>query len=311
MSRFDHISRIDARGHGHQTSALVPRALRRLAATPPEDLLLVCPGLVYRRDVIDRLHTGEPHQVDLWRIRRGLPLGPADLAAMVEAVARASAPLRPVRTTPATHPYTEQGLQVDVADRDGWVEIGECGLASTALLVESGLPEDTSGLAMGLGLDRLLMLRKGIDDIRLLRSTDPRVAGQMLDLGPYRPVSRGPAIRRDLSLAVPAAMTLEEMGDEVRTALGERAREVESVELLGETSSGSLSATAAARLGIRPGQKNVLLRLVLRSLERTLTSEEANDLRDAAYAALHRGLSHSWARGAPPLGWASSAQDEP
>jgi len=83
------------------------------------------------------------------------------------------------------------------------------------------------------------------------------------------------------------------------------------VELLGETSSGSLAATAAARLGIRPGQKNVLLRLVLRSLERTLTSEEANELRDAAYAALHRGLSHSWASGAPPLGWASSAQDEP
>jgi len=294
-----------------QTSALVPKALRRLAAAPPEDLLLVCPGLVYRRDVIDRLHTGEPHQVDLWRIRRGAPLGPADLASMVEAVASSSAPLRPVRTTPATHPYTEQGLQVEVADGDGWIEIGECGLASATLLRESGLPEDTSGLAMGLGLDRLLMLHKGIDDIRLLRSGDPRVAEQMLDLAPYRPVSRGPAIRRDLSLAVPAAMTLEEMGDTVRTALGQRATEVESVELIGETSGGSLSATAAARLGIRPGQKNVLLRLVLRSLERTLTSEEANELRDAAYAALHRGLLHSWARGAPLVGWARSAKEEP
>ena len=83
------------------------------------------------------------------------------------------------------------------------------------------------------------------------------------------------------------------------------------MELLGETSSGSLAATAAARLGIRPGQKNVLLRLVLRSLERTLTSEEANELRDAAYAALHRGLLHSWARGAPPVGWARSAKEEP
>jgi len=286
-----------------QTSALVPPALRRLAAAPPTDLLLACPGLVYRRDVIDRLHTGEPHQVDLWRIRRGAALGAADLAGMVEAVAAASAPLRGVRTSPATHPYTRHGLQVDVADGDGWVEIGECGLASPALLAESGLPADASGLAMGLGLDRLLMLHKGIDDIRLLRSADPRVAGQMLDLAPYRAISRGPAIRRDLSLAVPAAMTLEEMGDEVRTALGQRARDVESVRLLGEAEADSLSSSAAARLGIRPGQKNVLLRLVIRSPERTLTSGEANELRDAAYAALHRGLAHSWARGAPPPGW--------
>src|SRR5687768_15088606 len=49
-----------------QTSAMLPELLRQLAPAPP-DTLLVCPGLVYRRDVIDRLHTGEPHQVDLWR----------------------------------------------------------------------------------------------------------------------------------------------------------------------------------------------------------------------------------------------------
>jgi len=55
-----------------------------------------------------------------------------------------------------------------------WIEIGECGLASPALLAASGLPAHT-GLAMGLGLDRLVMLRKGIDDIRLLRATAPRI----------------------------------------------------------------------------------------------------------------------------------------
>ncbi|HEY9108764.1 MAG TPA: hypothetical protein VIN58_18955, partial [Roseateles sp.] len=54
-----------------QTSALVPGLLRRLAAAPADDVLLACPGLVYRRDCIDRLHTGEPHQLDLWRVRRG------------------------------------------------------------------------------------------------------------------------------------------------------------------------------------------------------------------------------------------------
>ena len=53
-----------------------------------------------------------------------------------------------------------------------------------------------------MGLDRLLMLRKGIPDIRLLRSADPRVAGQMTDLEPYRPVSYLPAVTRDLSVAI-------------------------------------------------------------------------------------------------------------
>jgi phenylalanyl-tRNA synthetase alpha chain len=291
-----------------QTSALVPPALRRLARRgppPAADVLLVCPGLVYRRDVIDRLHTGEPHQVDLWRIRRGPPLGPDDLEEMIRLVAAAVAPGRALRITPAAHPYTVGGRQIDVAvgDRAGeeaWVEIGECGLALPALLAESGLPGDASGLAMGLGLDRLVMLRKGIDDIRLLRSADPRVAAQLADLTPYRPVSRHPPIRRDLSIAVPAGEAAEELGDRVREALGERAREVEAVEVLGETAGEALPAAARARLGLRPGQKNVLLRVVLRAPERTLTDAEANGLRDAVFAALHRGAVHLWAAGGPP-----------
>ncbi len=290
-----------------QTSALVPPALRRLAEAPPEDVLLVCPGLVYRRDAIDRLHAGEPHQVDLWRVRRGPPLGPDDLDEMIRLVAAAVAPGRDLRVLPASHPYTVGGQQIDVAAGHGdaggeWVEIGECGLALPALLAEAGLPPGASGLAMGLGLDRLLMLRKGIDDIRLLRSTDPRVTGQLLDLAPYRPVSRQPPIKRDLSIAVPAAEAAEELGDRVREALGERARDVEAVEVLGETAGEDLPAAARERLGLRPGQKNVLLRVVLRSPERTLTDGEANRLRDAVFAALHRGAAHLWASGAPPPG---------
>ncbi|MGY4974373.1 hypothetical protein [Streptomyces sp. NEAU-S7GS2] len=58
------------------SSALIPAALRALAAEPADDVLLVCPGLVYRRDSIDRLHTGTPHQLDLWRITP--PPGPHD-----------------------------------------------------------------------------------------------------------------------------------------------------------------------------------------------------------------------------------------
>jgi phenylalanyl-tRNA synthetase alpha chain len=52
------------------TSAMIPQAMSSVADNLPEDVLLACPGLVYRRDCIDRLHTGEPHQLDLWRIHR-------------------------------------------------------------------------------------------------------------------------------------------------------------------------------------------------------------------------------------------------
>ena len=152
---------------------------------------------------------------------------------------------------------------------------------------------------MGLGLDRLVMLRKGLDDIRLLRSTDPRIAERMLDLEPYRPVSCMPPVRRDLSIVVADTVVAEELGDRVRSALDERAAAVESVQALAETPYQALPEAARARLGIRPGQKNVLLRVVLRDLDRTLTAEEANVLRDEIYAALHEGPVHEWARGQP------------
>ena len=277
------------------TTALVPPALRLLAADPPADVLLVCPGLVYRRDSIDRLHVGEPHQVDLWRVA-DRPLGTDALREMVDAAVGAALPGAAYRCNPAEHPYTLHGREIEVRDGARWVEVGECGLALPAMLAEAGLDARRhSGLAMGLGLDRLLMLAKGIGDIRLLRSEDPRVAAQMLDLAPWRPVSDQPAVRRDLSVATARDRTPEEIGDRVRQALGGRADALEAVEVLSETPGEELPAAAAERLGILPGQKNVLVRLVIRDLARTLTSAEANELRDAVYAALHEGTAWLWA----------------
>jgi phenylalanyl-tRNA synthetase alpha chain len=148
---------------------------------------------------------------------------------------------------------------------------------------------------MGIGLDRMLMLRKGVADIRELRSTDRRVAAQMLDLSPYRPVSSQAAMRRDLSIAVPTETTPEELGDRARNALGARCSSVEAIEVLSETPYADLSPVARERLGIGAGQKNVLLRVVIRDLERTLTAAEANAVRDTIYSAVHAGGTHTWA----------------
>lgn len=263
-----------------QTTAMIPPLLDEITEA---DVVLSCPGLVYRRDVIDRHHVGEPHQLDLWRIATR-PLDDRDLDELIERVVAAALPGARWTTQPAVHPYTTGGRQIDV---DG-IEIGECGLAA---ITRPG----TWGLAMGLGLDRLLMLRKGIDDIRLLRAADPRVASQMVDLAPYRPVSLMPPVRRDLSIVVDTPLDGESLGDAVRAALGERTDLLEACEVLSTTPAHALPPPAAARLGIATGQHNQLVRVTLRALDRTLTHGECNALRDEIYAALHRGSVMSWA----------------
>jgi phenylalanyl-tRNA synthetase alpha chain len=275
------------------SSALIPAALRALAANPADDVLLVCPGVVHRRDSIDRLHSATPHQLDLWRITRR-PLGRADLEEQVGALLGALLPGRRWRLEDRRHPYTVDGAQLDVEHDGVWLEVAECGLAGPAVLARAGLG-GRSGLALGVGLDRMLMLLKGIPDIRLLRSAEPAVADQLLDLDPYRPVSVMPPVRRDLSIAVEADDLAEDLGDRVRDALGPDADVVESVGIVRETPCADLPPRALARLGARKEQKNLLVRLVLRPMGATLSDHEANVLRDRVYAALHRGSVHQWA----------------
>ena len=276
------------------SSAMIPSALRELASRPVDDVLLVCPGMVYRRDAIDWQHTGTPHQLDLWCISRNRSLGVPDLEEMVDLLAGALASGRPYRCQSRTHPSTREGRQVDVEHQGGWVEVWECGLASPEVLGHAGL-DGWDGLALGMGLDRLLMLRKGIPDIRLLRSVDPRIADQMADLSAYLRVSSMPVIRRDLSIAVDRGDDAEDLGDRVRDALGEDADAVEEVAVISRTAYADLPPVARDRLGIAEHQDNLLVRVVLRHLERTLTDQEANQLRDRIYAALHRGSNHQWA----------------
>ena len=282
------------------SSALIPPALRALVAWPSDDVLLVCPALVYRRDSIDRLHTGTPHQLDLWRVTSRAPaMTSADLREMIRVLAGALLPGVRYRLEPRTHPYTVGGQQVDVWHGGEWVEIGECGLAHPQVLRHAGLGGEYSGLALGMGLDRLLMLIKDIPDIRLLRSSDPRVAGQMLTLDRYTAVSRRPAISRDLSVAVAAGDLAEDLGDRVRDALGADAACVESVQIMRRTPGAELPEQARRRLGASAGQDNLLVRIVLCDLDRTLTGQEANSLRDRIYAAIHQGSAYQWA--GPPL----------
>ena len=117
----------------------------------------------------------------------------------------------------------------------------------------------------------------------------------MLDLDPYQEVSAMPAVKRDLSLVLGEDMDAEAIGDQVREALGEQSKLIEDLEILAESSYSELPTHVQIRLGMEQDQKNVLLRVVLKALDRTLTDEACNELRDRVYASLHQGKNWEWA----------------
>ncbi|MCP2250109.1 PheS-related mystery ligase SrmL [Lentzea aerocolonigenes] len=247
------------------TTAMIPHALKEVAP----DVTLVGPGLVYRRDTVDRLHTGTPHQLEIWRISTH----EERFEDLVDTVVTTLLPGKRYRMVDAQHPYTTHGKQIDVEHDGEWVEIGEGGRAARHVL-----KNHPHGLATGFGLDRILMLRKGIPDIRLLRNEDPRIATQMLDLTEYRPISRHPAAIRDISVMASINDDVETLGDRIRALVPEDV--VEEIEILSETRTEDLPEHVQERLEALPGQKNVLIRVTMRAPERTLTDRETNEIRD-------------------------------
>lgn len=272
------------------TSAQIPTALEDYAGRSAVDEILVVPGLVYRRDVVDRSHVGEPHQVDLWRIRDTPETSDEDMLVMISRLVEAVLPDAEWKITDASHPYTVGGRQIDVLMDGEWLELAECGRIHPQVLQGSGLdPRRWSGLALGMGLERALMLRKGIPDIRYLRARDPRIAAQMLTLDPWEHVSPLPPSRRDISIVVDDEDDEETLGDRIRAAVSEDVEVIESVNVLERTSYGDLPPAARERLAIRPGQSNLLVRIILRPIDRTLTAHEANAIRNTIYSAVHHG----------------------
>ena len=133
------------------------------------------------------------------------------------------------------------------------------------------------------------MLVKGIDDIRLLRNSHPKIAAQMTNLEPYCPVSNQPSISRDMSIVTSVEAELEDICEKIVEVLGNEAELLEPVDILSETSYHQLPPQAIQRLGIQPNQKNMLVRMTLRSLHSSITNQHANVLRDLAYNKINQG----------------------
>jgi phenylalanyl-tRNA synthetase alpha chain len=162
----------------------------------PPDVRIICPGKVYRRDD-DITHSPMFQQIEGLVVGKGITLG--DLKGTIEAFLHALFGAQfPVRFRPSYFPYTEPSVEVDlgcvvcggkgcrVCKQTGWLEIMGSGMVHPAVFeaVNARLgrvvydPEEVTGFAFGLGIERVAMVRHGIDNIRLFYESDLRFLEQ-------------------------------------------------------------------------------------------------------------------------------------
>lgn len=280
------------------TSALIPSTYEALDTKVIDKTTFVLPGLVYRRDVIDPRHLDVFHQIDVWTLQDNSkypPVGREDLLALARTVFEAACPGAEMIVYEAKHPYTIDGIEVYAKVEGKEIEVFEAGLAHPEVLRNSGIdPEQFSGLALGMGIERLIMARKNLPDIRIIRSSDPRIVKQMTNLDEYKNVSDQPAISRDMSYTVNKNDTEEDICEVIRDVFGDNADLLEEVIILERTPFEKLHPKAIENLGAKEGQDNVLVRIIIRHPDKTLTKQEAADMYTAAYPKLHQGITKGY-----------------
>ena len=153
------------------------QARTMLTRRPP--IYIVCPGRVYRTDELDATHTPVFHQVEGLVVDRGITM--AHLKGTLDHFARMMiGPQAKTRWRPSYFPFTEPSAEFDVwfpEHRDGprWVEWGGCGMVNPRVLTACGIdPDEYSGFAFGMGIERTLMLRHGVSDMRDMVEGDAR-----------------------------------------------------------------------------------------------------------------------------------------
>ncbi len=165
-----------------------PVQIRTMEAQRPP-VRIICPGKVYRRDA-DITHSPMFHQVEGLAVDRDVSMG--DLKGTLELFAREMfGPKTRIRFRPSFFPFTEPSAEVDVrcflcggegcrvCTQSGWLEILGSGMVHPRVLRTVGYdPEEVIGWAFGMGVERIAMLKYGIDDIRLFFENDLRFLSQ-------------------------------------------------------------------------------------------------------------------------------------
>ena len=170
------------------TSPVQIRALRAAKGALP--VKAITPGRVYRRDVADASHSPVFHQVEGLAVDTGITM--ADLKGTLALFAREMfGPRSEIRFRPSFFPFTEPSAEVDVrcflcagagcraCKQSGWLEILGSGMVHPQVLRNGGYdPEDVTGWAFGMGIERIAMLKYGVDDLRLFFDNDLRFLRQ-------------------------------------------------------------------------------------------------------------------------------------
>ncbi len=151
--------------------------VRTMETTEPP-IRIICPGRVYRCDY-DQTHTPMFHQVEGLLVDKGVSF--ADLKGTLEQFLREffEDDVK-VRFRPSYFPFTEPSIEVDIDRGDGkWLEVLGCGMVHPKVFNYSNIdPEQFTGFAFGMGVERLAMLRYGVDDLRLFFENDLRFLEQ-------------------------------------------------------------------------------------------------------------------------------------
>lgn len=169
-----------------QTSTVQIHAMQRRGAP----LRMIAPGRVFRRDTPDPTHNPMFFQVEGLCVDRGISM--AHLKGTVaEFLRRMFGAQTVTRFRPSYFPFTEPSAEFDfscfkcggagcrICKNSGWIELGGSGMVHPNVLREAGVdPEQFSGFAFGLGIDRMVALMYGLDDIRLLFENDVRFLEQ-------------------------------------------------------------------------------------------------------------------------------------
>ncbi len=169
-----------------QTSSVQIRTM--LKNKPP--IAIISPGRVYRSDAVDATHSPIFHQCEGLVIDKGITFG--DLKGTLEMFAkRLYGNDVKVRFRPHHFPYTEPSAEMDLqcfkcggkgcplCKGEGWIEMLGSGVVHPQVLINCGIdPEEYSGFAFGIGLERIAMMRFEIDDMRLFYENDIRFLKQ-------------------------------------------------------------------------------------------------------------------------------------
>ncbi|MBE6949265.1 MAG: phenylalanine--tRNA ligase subunit alpha [Ruminococcaceae bacterium] len=166
-----------------------PVQVRVMEATKPP-IRIISPGRVYRKDEVDATHSPMFHQIEGLVVDKGITMG--DLKGTLNAlVAKLYGPEAKTRFRPHHFPFTEPSCEVDVqcfacggegcrvCKGEGWIELLGAGMVHPKVLAGCGIdPDEYSGFAFGIGLERVAMRRFAITDMRLIYENDTRFLSQ-------------------------------------------------------------------------------------------------------------------------------------